>query len=110
LYEKLVNCSGLSPQVKGSPFRKRYVLVYSSSMEDIIQQLEKDLFSFFHSKRKFLEGPYAIFLTDQFKKKRLIEYINSKSPEVVTLITSGTVLKCKKFMASHSETVIKQNH
>lgn len=96
--------------MKGSPFRKRYVLVYSSSMEDIIRKLEKDLFSVFHAKRKFLEGSYAIFLTDQFKKKRLIEYINSKTPEVSTLITSGTILKCKKFMASHSVEALKQNH
>ncbi len=96
--------------MKGSPFRKRYILVYSSSMEIIIRQLEKDLFSVFHAKKKFVEGSYAIFLTDQFKKKRLIEYINSKSPEVTTLITSGTILKCKKFKVSHSEAVIRQNN
>ena len=96
--------------MKGSPFRKRYVLVYSSSMEDIISQLERDLFSVFRAKKKYVEGPYAIFLTDQFKKKRLIEYVNSSSRDVTTLITSGTVLKCKKFIASHSDVVVKQDH
>jgi hypothetical protein len=98
------------PSVKGSPFRKRYVLVYSSSMENTIRHLERDLFSVFHAKKKFVDGSYAIFLTDQFKKKRLIDYINSKGPEATTLITSGTILKCKKFMASHSLEVLKQEH
>ena len=35
-------------------------------MEDLIKQLDRDLFSMFRAKRKYLEGPYAIFLTDQF--------------------------------------------
>jgi|YelNatPaOPRAMG01_1025707.scaffolds.fasta_scaffold12914_5 hypothetical protein len=96
--------------VKGSPFRKRYVLIYSGSMDNEIKRLERDLFSVFHAKKKFVDGPYAIFLTDQFKKKRLIDYVNSKYPESTTLITSGTILKCKKFMASHSVAVIKQDH
>ncbi|WP_393970958.1 hypothetical protein OXIME_001203 [Oxyplasma meridianum] len=96
--------------MKGSPFRKRYVLVYSNSMEDIIQQLERDLFAVFHAKKKYIGGQYAIFLTDQFKKKRFIEYVNSYGHGAVTLITSGTILKCKKFMASHSEVSEEQNH
>ncbi len=96
--------------MKGSPFRKRYIVIYSSSMEDLIKQLDRDLFSMFRAKRKYLEGPYAIFLTDQFRKNRLIEFINSKNWDVSTLLTSGTILKCKKFIATHSQQTIQQDH
>jgi len=96
--------------VKGSPFRKRYIVVYSSSMDGLKNRLESDLFSMFHAKRKYLDGPYAIFLTDQFKKKRVIEFINSKNRDVSTLITSGTILKCKKFITAHSQKTMQQDH
>ncbi len=57
----------------------------------------------FRARRKFLNGTYAIFLTNQFQKDQVISYIGENYRDVETLVTSGTIKKCKKFIDLHSE-------
>ncbi len=57
--------------------------------------MDRDLFRIFRAKRKFYDGTYAIYLTDQFMKEMLIEQLNKIYPEVRTIVTSGTIKKCK---------------
>ena len=87
--------------MKGSEIRKRYILLYSKEMTPVLANLEKELFRVFHSKRKYAEKEYAIFLANQFNKDEVIDFIRNGFPSVETVVTSGTVKKCKAVMESH---------
>ena len=87
--------------MKGSEIRKRYILLHSKKMTPVLANLEKELFSVFRSKSKFADKEYAIFLTNQFNKNKFIEFIRHGFPTVETVVTSGTIKKCKTIMESH---------
>lgn len=90
-------------RLKGSEYRKRYVAVYSERLASVLPALEKELFRTFRSKRKYLEGKYAIFLTNQFYRDQILETIRNNFKGVETIITSGTIRKCKSVIAEHRE-------
>lgn len=87
--------------MKGSEYRKRYILVFSRKIDSVLPGLERELFRTFRSKKKFSGGNYAIFLTNQFYKEQIIGFIKNRFSSVETLITSGTLKKCKTVMNSH---------
>lgn len=89
--------------MKSSPYRKRYVLIYSENMESGLRKAESDLNRIFRAKKKFVKGSYAIFLTNQFYRDQLIVYVNEKLPGFQTLLTSGSIKKCKKAVAEREE-------
>lgn len=92
--------------MKGSQFRKRYILIYKHENED---RMRKDVFRIFGAKKKYDDGKYVIYLTDQFLKEGVIAFIKREYGPV-TIYTSGTIKKCKKFIqdknASRSSSVI----
>jgi len=81
--------------VKGSLYRKRYFLFYHPEMSQFIKTLSGDLFRTMKSKLKFSYGEYSIFLTDQFRKQELSEYMSSYYGDVQIITVSGTIRKCK---------------
>jgi hypothetical protein len=81
--------------LKGSAIRKRYVLVTGNSLDEILPSIDRELLKIFRAKRKFYDGAYAIYLTDQFMKEMLIEHLKKSFPGIKTVITSGTIKKCK---------------
>lgn len=87
--------------MKGSEIRKRYIVLYSPKMATLLPALEKDLSKFFRARRKHVNGPYAIFLTNQFMKDQFISFVKQNYGSVEPLVTSGTIKKCKKFIESH---------
>ncbi len=89
--------------MKGSELRKRYIVIHSPKFSSLLPDLEKNLSRMFRARRKFLNGTYAIFLTNQFQKDQVISYIGENYRDVETLVTSGTIKKCKKFIDLHSE-------
>lgn len=70
-------------------------------MDSVLPTLERELFRTFRSKRKFSEGKYAIFLTNQFYKEQFLELIGKRFTNVETVITSGTIKKCKSAIELH---------
>jgi hypothetical protein len=68
-------------------------------MNQFLKTMADDLFHSFKCKLKFNEGQYAIFLTDQFRKPRLSEYMSEYYGDVRIVTVSGTVRKCKRVMA-----------
>lgn len=94
--------------MKGSEIRKRYIVLYSSRMQAILPSLEKDLSMAFRARRRHISGPYAIFLTNQFQKDQVISFVKQKYRDIDTLVTSGTIKKCKKFIQSRRESSGKE--
>ncbi len=70
-------------------------------MQSILPSLEKDLVKMFRARRKHVNGPYVIFLTNQFQRDQVVSLVKQSHKDVESLITSGTIKKCKKFMESH---------
>ncbi len=89
--------------MKGSEIRKRYILLHSKKMTLVLPNLERELFRLFRSKRKYAEKEYAIFLTDQFNKDKLIQFITDSSYPAETVVASGTIKKCKAVMESRKK-------
>lgn len=87
--------------MKGSEFRKRYVVVYSGKLSDILPTLERELSSVYRARRKYASGDYAIFLTNQFYKDQLIETVRKNFPGAEPIVTSGTMKKCKAVIEKH---------
>ena len=87
--------------MKGSPFRKRYVLIYGENLQGALAGLDRELFRIFRSKRKYVEQNYAIYLTNQFNRDSLVQFVNTRIKGVSTIITSGTIKKCKNEMSDH---------
>jgi hypothetical protein len=91
-------------RVKGSPYRKRYFLFYHPEMSSLLNTLSGDLYRTMKCKLKFSEGEYSIFLTDQFRKEKLSEYMSSYYGDVEIVTVSGTIRKCKTVMlGSHQK-------
>lgn len=74
-------------------------------MYTVLPALEKEMFGVFRSRRKFAEGNYAIFLTNQFYKDQFMEEVKGRFRDVQPITTSGTIRKCKSVMARHQETM-----
>lgn len=70
-------------------------------MYTILPDIEKELFRKFRIKRKFAEGRYSIFLANQFNRDDVIDFLSEIFPEVQSLVTSGTMKKCKSVMKGH---------
>ncbi|MGP6220177.1 hypothetical protein [Caldiplasma sukawensis] len=92
--------------MKGSPFRKRYILIYKHPKEE---RMRRDVFRIFGAKKKYDDGKYVIYLTDQFLKEGVLAFVRREYGPV-TIYTSGTIKKCKKVIqernASRSISVI----
>lgn len=72
-------------------------------MYPMLPDLEKELFRAFRVKRKFAEGKYSIFLTNQFNRDKVLDFLAGRFPEIQSIVTSGTMKKCKSVMKEHIE-------
>lgn len=72
-------------------------------MYSILPNLEKELFKAFRSKRRFAEGKYSIFLANQFNRDDIIDFLKSRFPEIQSIVTSGSIKKCKAVMNEHNK-------
>ena len=97
----------MSRKVKGSIYRKRYVLVYADTGTGRVASLEKNLFRIFRCRKKFHEPPYLIFRTNQFYREQVIDYIRKNFEDCATLTVSGTMKKCKKKIQEHKASIEK---
>lgn len=88
--------------MKSSPIRKRYILIYFEDPTGNLREIEETIRRVFRAKRKYASGNYAIFLTNQFYKDQFIEFVNSRIKGARTVITSGTIKKCKDAIAKRS--------
>lgn len=77
-------------------------------MSALLPLIEKELFRTFRSKRKFIQGNYAIFLTNQFYKQQFIDEIRNRFKDVETVVTSGTIKKCKASIEFHRKNLLSQ--
>lgn len=91
----------MSRKVKGSIYRKRYLLVYADTDSKGFSALENNLFKLFRCRKKYFDPPYVIFRTNQFYKDRVIEHIRKNFEFCKTITVSGTIKKCKKVMQEH---------
>ena len=94
--------------MKGSEIRKRYIVLYSQKLQAVLLSLDRDLSKLFRARRKRIDGPYVIFLTNQFQKDQLISFVELNYREVAPLVTSGTMKKCKKFIERHRYSSAKE--
>ncbi len=85
--------------MKSSPFRKRYIVVHSENLSLVLREIEATLRRVFRTKRKYMEGDYCIFLTNQYYKDQFINYVRDNMDGVETLITSGSMKKCKHLIS-----------
>ncbi len=85
--------------MKGSPFRKRYVLLRCKD-SDIMKDIEKFAAERYRARIKLAENGFLILLTNQFQKESLCSHIESyfRSAKVITV--SGTIRKCMKIMSN----------
>ncbi len=79
--------------------RKRYVLVRIGSLQKRITFIDRELFRLFRAKRKYVEGDFAIYLTDQFTMGPFVSYFNQKINDAETFYVSGTIRKCRKVIS-----------
>ncbi|MHB1707854.1 MAG: hypothetical protein ACYCT2_00050 [Thermoplasmataceae archaeon] len=89
--------------MKGSLYRKRYFLFHHPEMSNFLNTLSGDLYRSMKCKLKFSQGEYSIFLTDQFRKQELSEYMSSYYGDVEIVTVSGTIRKCKTIMLSFNQ-------
>ncbi len=78
------------------------MILYSESMQNSLKSIEQDLGRVFRAKKKFSDGNYCIFMTSQYYKEQLISYIKDNLDGVESLITSGSIKKCKDFIRNHA--------
>ncbi|KPV47197.1 MULTISPECIES: hypothetical protein [Acidiplasma] len=80
--------------MKGSIYRKRYILAYSENGDE----LDKYLFYSMGIKRKYRYKNYRIYLANQFNRNNVIKKIEYHGGRVEYV--SGTLKKCKKILGS----------
>lgn len=68
-------------------------------MGHLLKTMADDLFRSVKCRLKFSEDEYSIFLTDQFRKPNVSEFISTYYDDVRIVTVSGTMRKCKKVMA-----------
>ncbi|MEM0158477.1 MAG: hypothetical protein QXV22_00010 [Thermoplasmataceae archaeon] len=85
--------------MKGNPYRKRYIVVESFEPDPDFRGLDYILAKNGNAKRKFTSGRFAVYLTNQFLRENVTDTIN-KTQKFRTLVTSGTIRKCKKTIES----------
>ncbi len=94
--------------MKSSPYRKRYILVHIENLPSRLKSVETSLYRVFRAKRKYVEGDYAVFRTNQFYKDQFIEYVRNEMEGAETLVTSGSMKKCKAAISARSsENILK---
>lgn len=84
--------------MKGELLRKRYFLIVINERSFQLNKMEADLRNSFNVKFRFINLPYVIFLTDQFQKSYVSEYISRHYPEVSIISVSGTMKKLKSMI------------
>ncbi len=82
--------------LKGSLIRKRYILVYWES-----PTIDKYLYTYYGIKRKYRHDKFSIYLCSQLNRNAIEKIINDRGGK--TIITSGTIKKCKKTMSKYVE-------
>lgn len=92
--------------MKSSPYRKRYIVVRIENLPSRLKQVESTLYRIFRSRKKYVEGDYAIFRTNQYYKEKFIDYVQKEIDGAETLITSGSMKKCKETISSLSEEIV----
>ena len=81
--------------MKGSPYRKRYILVEFSEMKSA-DYLSVECRRIFNTREKFRNRSFIIIKTDQFLKDQVCSYISNRIKGVKIITVSGTIRKCKK--------------
>ena len=83
--------------MKGNPLRKRYILLFSGN-SDFTRERSRAIEKATATRLKFVEGKYAIFLSDQFRKNEACSTISHEFSGVSVVTVSGTIRKCKRIM------------
>ncbi|MFG1518986.1 MAG: hypothetical protein AAE977_00715 [Thermoplasmataceae archaeon] len=83
--------------MKGSQFRKRYVLLSCENI-DVMRAVEKFAVERYRARVKLREGSFLILLTNQFQKESLCSNIESMFRSAGIVTVSGTIRKCLKTM------------
>ncbi len=87
--------------MKGNPLRKRYILLFSGN-SDFTRERCRAIEKATATRLKFVEGKYAIFLSDQFRKNEACSTISHEFSGVSVVTVSGTIRKCKRIMKDHT--------
>ncbi len=87
--------------MKGNPLRKRYILLFSGN-SDFTRERSRAIEKATATRLKFVEGKYAIFLSDQFRKNEACSTISHEFSGVSVVTVSGTIRKCKRIMKDHT--------
>ncbi|MEM0139547.1 MAG: hypothetical protein QXZ44_02915 [Ferroplasma sp.] len=76
--------------MKGSLIRKRYILVF---WEVSSASADRDLYNYYGIKRKYRNDKFCIYMCNQLNRNSTMKIIRNKGG--YTIITSGTIKKCK---------------
>lgn len=90
--------------MKSSPYRKRYILLHSDNLQSRLKIIESSLYRVFRARKKYVNGNYAVFRTNQYYKDQLMDYVMREMQGVETIITSGSMKKCKETIIKRKET------
>ncbi len=85
--------------MKGSPYRKRYVLIEFSEMKSA-DYLSMECRRIFNTREKFRDSSFIIVKTDQFLKDQLCTFVEQRIKGVKIITVSGTIKKCKRKMTT----------
>ncbi len=80
--------------MKGSPYRKRYILIQFADPRSC-DYLSSETRRIFNTREKFRNETFIIVKTDQFLKEQVCNFIEQKINGVRIITVSGTIKKCK---------------
>lgn len=92
--------------MKSSPYRKRYIVVRIEDLPSRLRQVESALYRVFRARRKYVEREFAVFRTNQLYKEKFIDFVRAEMDGVETVITSGSMKKCKRVISRISEEAV----
>ncbi len=85
--------------MKGSPYRKRYILIEFSEMKSA-DYLSMECRRIFNTREKYRDRSFIIIKTDQFLKDQVCTFVEQRIRGVRIITVSGTIKKCKRTMGS----------
>lgn len=85
--------------MKGSPYRKRYILIEFSEMKSA-DYLSMECRRIFNTREKYRDRSFIIIKTDQFLKDQVCTFVEQRIRGVRIITVSGTIKKCKRTMGA----------
>lgn len=94
--------SGMSIFMKGSLFRKRYVLLSCENSDDM-SRIEKFAAERYRARAKLKQNNFLIILTNQFQKESLCSNLESGFRSARIIMVSGTIRKCLRIIKNQTD-------